>query len=84
MKSPVRTCAFLVTLALTLPSPGCVPKTAAKMATPAAVAGAMDHLHADLERIFTDANFANAQWGVEVVSLDRGDVLYEHNSTRLY
>lgn len=54
------------------------------MATPAAVAGAMDHLHADLERIFSDSNFANAQWGVEVVSLDRGDVLYEHNSTRLY
>jgi D-alanyl-D-alanine carboxypeptidase/D-alanyl-D-alanine-endopeptidase (penicillin-binding protein 4) len=41
-------------------------------------------LRADLERIFADPNFDNAQWGVEVVSLDRGETLYEHNSYRLY
>ena len=40
-------------------------------------------LHDDLDHIFSDANFAGAQWGVEVVSLDRGEILYERNSGRL-
>jgi D-alanyl-D-alanine carboxypeptidase/D-alanyl-D-alanine-endopeptidase (penicillin-binding protein 4) len=42
------------------------------------------NLHAELERIFADANFASAHWGVEIVSLDRGDMLYERNPGRLY
>ncbi len=68
---------------------GCAPKNTA-IVTPAAAIGAapgadaVGRLHADLVRIFDDPNFANAQWGVEVISLDRGDLLFEHNSTRLY
>jgi serine-type D-Ala-D-Ala carboxypeptidase/endopeptidase (penicillin-binding protein 4) len=40
-------------------------------------------LRRDLDKIFSDARFANAQWGVEVVSLDRSEILYDKNSLRL-
>jgi D-alanyl-D-alanine carboxypeptidase/D-alanyl-D-alanine-endopeptidase (penicillin-binding protein 4) len=55
----------------------------ARIAVPA-VAGTPARIGADLEGIFSDPIFAGAQWGVEVLSLDRGDVLYAHNPTRLY
>ncbi len=35
-------------------------------------------------RIFNDPNFAAAQWGVEVFSLDRTQILFEHNASKLY
>jgi serine-type D-Ala-D-Ala carboxypeptidase/endopeptidase (penicillin-binding protein 4) len=41
-------------------------------------------LRSDLDKIFSDARFANAQWGVEVFSLDRSEMLYAKNSLRLY
>jgi serine-type D-Ala-D-Ala carboxypeptidase/endopeptidase (penicillin-binding protein 4) len=40
-------------------------------------------LRADLTRIFSDARLAEAQLGIEVISLDRGEVLYEKNSSKL-
>jgi serine-type D-Ala-D-Ala carboxypeptidase/endopeptidase (penicillin-binding protein 4) len=40
-------------------------------------------LQADLDRIFSDPQFANALWGVQVYSLDRSEMLYEKNSTKL-
>lgn len=56
-------------------------------ARPAGVVRSSDSLallRSDLDRIFADPNFANAQWGVEILSLDRGEPIYELNSTRLY
>jgi len=41
-------------------------------------------LRRDLERIFSDRRFADAQWGLEVYSLDRSESLYEKNPRRLY
>ena len=70
-------------------SAGCAAKGPAR-AVPAAVSGpaagadAVGRLRADLAQIFADPNFAAAQWGVEVVSLDRGDLIFECNPTRLY
>ncbi len=41
-------------------------------------------LRRGLDRIFSDSRFQGAQWGIEVVSLDRAEMLYEKNSRRLY
>ncbi len=41
-------------------------------------------LRTELEQIFSDRRFADAQWGVEVFSLDRSEILYEKNSLQLY
>jgi D-alanyl-D-alanine carboxypeptidase/D-alanyl-D-alanine-endopeptidase (penicillin-binding protein 4) len=40
-------------------------------------------LRADLNRIFSDSRLADAQLGVEVLSLDRSEVLYEKNPSKL-
>jgi serine-type D-Ala-D-Ala carboxypeptidase/endopeptidase (penicillin-binding protein 4) len=56
----------------------------ARVAAPAASGSPLAHLRTDLDRIFADPHFADAQWGVEVISLDRGDLLFEQNATRLY
>jgi D-alanyl-D-alanine carboxypeptidase/D-alanyl-D-alanine-endopeptidase (penicillin-binding protein 4) len=37
----------------------------------------------DLDRIISDARFAQAQIGIEVLSLDRTDILYEKNAQQL-
>ncbi|MFH1572333.1 MAG: D-alanyl-D-alanine carboxypeptidase/D-alanyl-D-alanine-endopeptidase, partial [Acidobacteriota bacterium] len=63
---------------------GCAARSAATVAPPVAPADTLEHLREDLDRIFSDPAFAGAQWGVEVLSLDRGDVLYARNSTSLY
>jgi D-alanyl-D-alanine carboxypeptidase/D-alanyl-D-alanine-endopeptidase (penicillin-binding protein 4) len=41
-------------------------------------------LRADLKRIFADGRLADAQLGVKIFSLDRSEVLYETNSSKLY
>lgn len=41
-------------------------------------------LREDLNGIFADTRLADAQVGVEVYSLDRSEVLYERNATKLY
>ncbi len=41
-------------------------------------------LRRDLEKIFSDPQFADAQWGVKVISLDRSETLFEKNPLRLY
>ncbi len=41
-------------------------------------------LRAGLDRIFSDPLFAAAQWGVEILSLDRGELIYERNSGKLF
>ena len=63
---------------------GCAPKSAATMPPAVRTADSIDHLRTDLDRIFSDPNFTDAQWGIEVLSLDRGDVLYGLNAYRLY
>lgn len=62
---------------------GCAPKSAATIPSAVRAADSIEYLRADLDRIFADPNFADAQWGVEVLSLDRGDVLYGLNAHRL-
>jgi serine-type D-Ala-D-Ala carboxypeptidase/endopeptidase (penicillin-binding protein 4) len=47
-------------------------------------ANSLGILRRDLDRIFSDPRFANAQWGVEVYSLDRSEVLFAKNSLKLY
>jgi serine-type D-Ala-D-Ala carboxypeptidase/endopeptidase (penicillin-binding protein 4) len=44
----------------------------------------LKNLRGDLDRIFSDARFAGAQWGVEIFSLDRSETLYSRNSRQLY
>jgi D-alanyl-D-alanine carboxypeptidase/D-alanyl-D-alanine-endopeptidase (penicillin-binding protein 4) len=75
---------FSLIFATALLFPGCAARTRATTAIPERPADSLDYLRPDLERIFADQNFADAQWGVEVLSLDRGDVLFERNATRLY
>ena len=62
---------------------GCAAHSAVTVTPASRIADARALLHDDLDHIFSDANFAGAQWGVEVVSLDRGEILYERNSGRL-
>ncbi len=66
------------------PSTGCAARPPGRPAAPAHTADALGQLRLDLAGIFDDANFGNAQWGVEIVSLDNDQVLFERNSTRLY
>jgi serine-type D-Ala-D-Ala carboxypeptidase/endopeptidase (penicillin-binding protein 4) len=40
-------------------------------------------LQADLTRIFSDARLAEAQLGIKIISLDRGEILFEKNSSKL-
>jgi serine-type D-Ala-D-Ala carboxypeptidase/endopeptidase (penicillin-binding protein 4) len=47
-------------------------------------ADSLEILRRDLDKMFSDARFANAQWGVEVFSLDRSEMLYDNNSLQLY
>ncbi len=51
---------------------------------PGSAADSEKILRTDLDRIFSDRRFADAQWGAEVFSLDRSKKLYEKNSRRLY
>ena len=44
----------------------------------------VESLRSDLEAIFADQHFANAQWGVKVVSLDNSETLFEKNALQLY
>jgi serine-type D-Ala-D-Ala carboxypeptidase/endopeptidase (penicillin-binding protein 4) len=54
------------------------------MYPPCLAADSVKILRRDLDRIFADVRLAEAQWGVEVFSLDRSEVLYAKNSRRLY
>lgn len=84
MKRMHRFSAALLALALLVLGSGCAARTAVRAASVPVRADSTDRLRSDLDRIFADQNFVSAQWGVEVVSLDRGEVLYEHNPGRLY
>ncbi len=63
---------------------GCAPRARVPAGVGHTTPDARASLVADLDRIFADPNFAAAQWGVEVVSLDRGEILYERNAYSLY
>ena len=41
-------------------------------------------LRRDLDEIFADQRLSDAQWGVSVYSLDREELLFGHNSNKLY
>jgi D-alanyl-D-alanine carboxypeptidase len=44
---------------------------------------AIHRLKFDLDRVFSDDRFSGAQWGVQVYSLDREEILYERGATQL-
>jgi serine-type D-Ala-D-Ala carboxypeptidase/endopeptidase (penicillin-binding protein 4) len=78
-----QTAAALILAGLLTGLAGCTRKTAVPAPVPASLTDSPERLRADLERIFDDPNFALALWGVEVLSLDRGDVLYSRNANKL-
>ena len=84
MKRKSSLCVFFILIMVSVPLAGCAAKSAARVQSPAAATDNLGHLRNDLARIFSDQNFASAQWGVAVISLDRGDILFEQNATRLY
>ncbi len=53
------------------------------MSRPGPTADSREVLRKDLDGIFSDLRFAEAQWGVMVYSLDRSEILYEKNARRL-
>jgi serine-type D-Ala-D-Ala carboxypeptidase/endopeptidase (penicillin-binding protein 4) len=55
----------------------------AGISAPVPAADSARKLRSDLDRIFADRTFADAQWGIEVFSLDRSEMVYEKNSHRL-
>ncbi len=75
---------LIVALALAVSPAGSAARATVQIGPAPAAADSRDRLRADLELIFADPSFASAQWGVEVVSLDRGEILFEHNPNRLY
>jgi D-alanyl-D-alanine carboxypeptidase/D-alanyl-D-alanine-endopeptidase (penicillin-binding protein 4) len=75
---------FVVVLIMAVSTVGCAARSNLRIGQAQAGSDARERLRLDLERIFADPNFANAQWGVEVVSLDRGETLFEHNPYLLY
>jgi D-alanyl-D-alanine carboxypeptidase/D-alanyl-D-alanine-endopeptidase (penicillin-binding protein 4) len=50
----------------------------------ASTALAGDRLTPEIEQIIRDPRFKNAHWGVLVVDLKTGDVVYEHNADQLF
>ncbi len=63
---------------------GCVARAPVRQAVVAGAADRLTLLRGDLDRIFADSNFSDAQWGVEILSLDRAEPIFERNSTKLY
>ena len=51
---------------------------------PAQAADSAKTLRRDLDALLADSRFAAAQWGIEIFSLNRSEVLFEKNSQRLY
>lgn len=83
---PRISCALLclsIVLAGAAAGSGCATRRAAATA-PGGFRDTVERLRSDLGRIFADPNFANAQWGVEIVSLDRGEPIFSLNEARLY
>jgi D-alanyl-D-alanine carboxypeptidase/D-alanyl-D-alanine-endopeptidase (penicillin-binding protein 4) len=63
---------------------GCAAKTTVRAGSALPAHDSRARLRTDLDHIFDDPNFAAAQWGVEVLSLESGETLYERNPYRLY
>jgi D-alanyl-D-alanine carboxypeptidase/D-alanyl-D-alanine-endopeptidase (penicillin-binding protein 4) len=53
------------------------------LSQPGTAADSTEILRRDLGEIFSDPQFADAQWGVKVVSLERSETLFEKNPLRL-
>lgn len=69
---------FLITFALESVSQNVKTETPKPVSTQSIVAD----LQKDLEDIFNDPNFANAQWGVVIQSLETGEFLYRRNESK--
>ncbi len=71
-------------LSLTVSAGACAVRPPVQIRAVQPASDSIRRLQSDLEQIFADSNFASAQWGVEVLSLDRGELLFEHNPICLY
>ncbi len=60
------------------------PPRADSIKTPLFSAERVMQLRRDLDGIFEDPNFANAEWGVIVQSVETGEYLYRKNDTKLF
>lgn len=74
---------LLVPLAAAPGLTGCAARGRAAAGVPARAADSLEYLRADLGRIFADPALAGSQWSVEVLSLDRGEILFAFDATRL-
>ena len=50
---------------------------------PSVGAESVKQLEEGLRRIFDDEHFSDAIWGIQVESLDRGEIIYQHNADKL-
>lgn len=78
---PLLRCAATVFLAATLHLPGRAVEALAAEPPAAGLATAAE-LRARLENFASDPRFSPALWGIKVVSLDSGNVLFEHHADR--
>jgi serine-type D-Ala-D-Ala carboxypeptidase/endopeptidase (penicillin-binding protein 4) len=69
-------------LLLVVCHPGCARRMTAPPA-PFSTAGPDQQLRAKLDRIFSDQRFSRTLWGIQIISLDRPETLYEMNPQRL-
>jgi len=83
MKKTIAVLLLFLPLAAAPGLTGCAARGRATAGIPARAADCIEYLRADLGRIFSDPALAGSQWSVEVLSLDRGDVLFELDPTRL-
>lgn len=76
---------WLVGCAAASPANPAIVQTANPPPVPAAVASAPTQaLAADIDAYIAQPQFARADWGIAVRSLDTGKILYEHNADRLF
>jgi D-alanyl-D-alanine carboxypeptidase/D-alanyl-D-alanine-endopeptidase (penicillin-binding protein 4) len=64
--------------------PACALLSPVRAAAPLPAVDPVKRLKADLDRIFSNRSLAKGRWGVEVISLDRSETLYEKDSSELY
>lgn len=80
-----RRSVVLFLLILSIGLMGCPRKADVQPARPAGPAPqSWPEVRQQLDRVFADPNFLNAQWGVMVQSLDSGEIVYQRNAEKLF
>jgi D-alanyl-D-alanine carboxypeptidase/D-alanyl-D-alanine-endopeptidase (penicillin-binding protein 4) len=74
---------IVIALLICLVPVSCTPLESAKFGQFSSAADPIVLLRADLHRIFSDPRLSTAQSGIEICSLDRPEIVYERDSSRL-